>query len=165
MASQDVKVKDVDAIRLYNNKFGEFCVAVSGHLQQLCQSLQQTQEEFRRSLREIKRECEAINEEIRDARDEYDYLNANREVVDYSLIMESRKKLEHLTGYVKHHAQNCEGKGWDIVSRSTQMFNLIEQSAHQLETNLQIYVERGKVYLDKAVLYIEQYKETQLNKD
>ena len=178
MAEQDVQVKEVDVIRAYNQKFGEFFVSFSEHLRQLQHALHEKLEEFQQIKRDIQKEREKIDEEIsqarKDAQDAYDYgsyetyyrPDGSSHTVfkpDYDYIRQCRDKYEHLSGPVYHNAQHCEGIAHNRLMQATQIVNTIDQRTKTLNSSFQNYVERGRQYLDKVALYIDQYKENNLN--
>lgn len=178
MANQDVQVNEVDVIRAYNQKFGEFYMSFSEHLRQQLHVLQEKLEEFQQIKQEIKREREKIDEEIRQAKekceDSYNhgsYVTHHRPdgssystfVPDYKYINQCRDECDHLCGPVYHRAQDCEGHAHDRLVRATQMVNAISQKTNTINTSFQNYVERGRQYLDKVAQYIDQYKENTPN--
>lgn len=178
MANQDVQVNEVDVIRAYNQKFGEFYVSFSEHLRQLQHVLQEKIEEFQQIKQDIKREREKIDEEISQARqnaeDAYNYgsyetyyrPDGSSYTVfepDYDYIRQCREEYEHLSGPVYHNAKNCEGLAHNRLMQATQIVNMLEQRTNSINSSFQNYVERGRQYLDKVAQYIDQYKENNPN--
>jgi transcription termination factor NusB len=174
MANQDVQVNEVDVIKAYNPKFGEFFVSFSEHLRQLQHALQEKLEEFQQIKQDIKREREKIDEEIRQARqkaqDAYNYgsyetyYNSDGSSYtefkpDYDYIRQCREEYEHLSGSVYHNAKTCEEYAHGRLLQATQIVNIVEQRTNSLNSSFQNYVERGRQYLDKVAQYIDQYKE------
>ena len=173
MANQDVQVKEVDVIRTYNQKFEEFYESFSEHLNQFRRALQEKLEEFQQVKRDIKREREKIDEEIRQARQKaqdaedcgsYEtYHNPDGSTYtvfepDYEYIRQCREEYEHLGGPVFHNAKHCEELAHSKLMQATQYVNLVEQRTKSLNSSFSNYVERGRQFLDKVAIYIDQYK-------
>lgn len=174
MANQDVQIREVDVIRAYNQKFGEFYVSFSERLRQFRHALEAKLEELQQINQEIKSEREKIEEEIRQAKekceDSYNhgsYVTHRRPdgsrystfVPDYRYINQCRDECDHLCGPVYHHAQDCENHAHNRLVQATQIINMIEQQTDKISSSYQKYVERGQQFLDKAVQYIDSYKE------
>ncbi len=156
MAEQDVQVKEVDVIRAYNKKFGDFLNSFSGHIHQLRQQLQEKREELQQMVRKIKKEKERVYEEKQEAYErmiEAYTQGAHRD--DYSL----HDEYEHLVS-VYHSVQNCAELGHARLTRAEQIINEIDSRTRKIETEFQKYVQQGRLYLDKVELYIDQYKES-----
>ena len=136
MANQDVQIREVDVIRTYNQKFGEFYVSFSEHLRQFRHALEAKLEELQQINQEIKSEREKIEEEIRQAKEKCE---------------ESYSHGSYVTHY-NPHAHNR-------LVQATQIINMIEQQTDKISSSYQKYVERGQQFLDKAVQYIDSYKE------
>jgi len=179
MAENEVQVKEVDAIRVYNQKFGNFHESFSEHLQQLRQALLAKLDELSQIKREIKKERERIDEEIHYAQQRYDnsynygsYKTYYRPdgssytkfIPDYNYISQCRDRLDHLKGPIYHNAQNCEELAHNRLMQATQMVNIIEQKTDSINSSFQNYVKRGQQYLEKVILYIDQYKDNDLKK-
>ena len=178
MSNQDVNVKEIDVIRLYNQKFGDFLVAITEHIHQLQQHLQEKQEKLQQVVQDIKKEKDKVEDEIRRAREQYDdaYNHGTYEIVhhidgststhfkpDYDYIYQCREKVEHMEGHVRHVVQQCKELGHHHLLRANQMFNEINSRSKKLENEFQNYVQQGRLYLDKVEQYIDQYKESELN--
>lgn len=174
MANQDVQIREVDVIRAYNQKFGEFYVSFSERLLQFRHALEAKLEEFQQINQEIKSEREKIDEEIRQAKEKCEesyshgsYVTHQRPdgscystfVPDYKYINQCREKYDHLSGPVYHHAQDCENHAHNRLVQANQIMNMIEQQTDKISSSYQKYVERGQQFLDKAVQYIDNYKE------
>ena len=160
MAEQDVQVKEVDVIRVYNKKFGEFSVSFSEHMQQLLHAVHEKLETLQQINKDIKRERANIDDEIRQARQNfYDSMSEN----DSENIGKCREDYEHLSGHVYHQAKNCGELSHSKLMQATEAVNIIEQRTKKTITMFQTYVERGRQYLDKVEQYIDQYKDTHLN--
>ena len=157
MAGQDVQVKDVDAIRAYTQKFGDFYTSFHENMQRLQHILQEKQEMLQQALRDMKKEREKIDDEIREARererDAYDYGSQN-----YDEIRRCREEREHLEGYVFHHAKNCEGLGHSKLMQATQIIDSMIRRTRNLDSDYQTYVSNGQTFLKKAEMYIDQYR-------
>lgn len=163
MAEQDIKVKDLNALILYNSKFREFYATVYQHMRQLRNAMQQTLDECQRMMREVKREHEHVRQEVRDAREEFNHLSSLSGQIDYSLISESRRRLDHIEGHVYQVVMSCEGTAWSHLSTIKTRINLLGQCMQWLETNFPTYVERGSKFLNLVTQHIEEYQKTQVN--
>lgn len=176
MAKQDVQVKDVDFIRAFNRQFGDFLVLFTEHLEQFRRSLQEKLDAMEEAKRDIKRERAEIDRELSEARERYwasynhgSYVTHRRPdgstsrvfVPDQDYIDECREEYEHIDGPVYHNAQICEGLAHSKLMQSTQSVNLFLQRSDRLRGQFQNYVTNGRAFLDKAVQYIEQYKDKQ----
>jgi len=172
MNSQDVQVREVDSIRVYNQKFGEFLESFNEHLHQLQQAVHKKLDELTQIKEDIKIEREKLDEEIHQAKlvleDSYNYGsyetyyredgNSYTEFIpDYDYISQCRDKLDHLKG-VYHNAQVCEGLAHKKLIQATQVSNMIEHRSNTFNSSFQNYVRRGQQYLEKVILYIDQYK-------
>ena len=178
MANQDVQVSEVDVIRAYNQKFGDFQVSLSEHLHQLLHTVEEKQERLQQIMQEMKRERERIDEEISRARERANdaYNCGSYETVyrsdgssytrfrpDYDYIRECRKELEHLEGPIYHQAQVCADYGWSKLVQANQIIHEINDRTNKLNNSFQTYVGQGRIFLDKVALYIDQYKSSNLN--
>lgn len=157
MAEQDVQVTDIDAIRAYNQKFGDFYTSIHEHMLRLQHVLQEKQEMLQQALRDIKREREKIDDDIRQAknreRDAYDSSNG-----DYDTLRKCREEREHLEGPVFHQAKSCEGVAHSKLMQSTQLIEGMIYSTRKLDSDFQTYVSSGHSYLKKVEMYIDQYR-------
>ena len=160
MANQDVQVKEVDVIRVYNRKFGDFLVSFTEHVNQFQRSLQKRLDEMERAKREIKQERARIEDEIRDARVAY---RASFNYDDQAYTSRCRAEYEHLDGPVYHDAQLCESMVHSKLMQSTQAVNMFLQKSDRLKQQYQNYVGNGRVFLEKAAQYIDQYKGQGIN--
>ncbi len=147
MSSQDVKVQEIDVIRLYNQKFGDFLVAITEHIHLLQQRLQEKQEELQQVVQDIKEEKEKVEDEIRGACEQYEdaYNHGTYETVrhpdgstsshfkpDYEYIRRCREEKEHLEGHVRHVVQQCAEEGHHHLLRAVQMYNELNSPKHCL---------------------------------
>ena len=178
MSNQDVRVKEIDVVRLYNQKFGDFLVAFTEHIHQLQQHLQEKQEKLQQVVQDIKNEKEKVEDEIRRVREQYEdaFNHGTYERVyhpdgstssyfkpDYDYIRRCREEKEHLESHVRLVVQQCAGEGHHHMSRADQMFNEMNSRSKKLDTEYQNYVQQGRLFLDKVEQYIEQYKESDLD--
>ena len=174
MSNQDVQIREVDVIRTYNQKFGEFYVSFSEHLRQFRHALEAKLEELQQINQEIKSEREKIEEEIRQAKEKCEESYSHGSYVthynpdgskystfvpDYKYINQCQEECDYLSGQVYHHAQDCENHAHNRLVQATQIINMIEQQTDKISSSYQKYVERGQQFLDKAVQYIDSYKE------
>lgn len=179
MANQDVQIKDVDAIRVYKQQFGDFYQSFSEHIHQLNNALHRKLEELQQIKTQLKREREALDEQIREAHQRsqnaynvgsyrtYYRQDGSTHIEfepDHNYIMQCRAEYEHLSGPVYYNMQNCAELIHNKLMRATVAVNLIEQKTNATNNTLQTYVENGKKFLDLAAQYIEQYKEQTPNK-
>ena len=160
MAGQDVNVKDIEAIMRYSGQLGEFQATVTALMCQLRQVAQQKLDSFREALQDVKEERRLLDAEIRNARDEFDNLRRNSRIVDYREISESKRRLEHLEGFIIHNVRHCVQDVYGCVWESQSKANWINDRSKSLETSLQKYAENGRLFLAKLIQYLEQYKET-----
>lgn len=157
MAEHDVQVKDIDAIRAYNQKFGDFYTSIHEHMRRLQQILQEKQEMLQQTMRDMKKEREKIDDDIRQAR------NKERDAYDSSdrddeTIRKCREEREHLEGPVYHIAQTTEGLAHSKLMQSTQLIEGIINRTRKLDSEFQTYVSNGRAYLKKVEMYIDQYR-------
>ena len=177
MNSQDVQVKEVDSIRVYNQKFGEFLESFNEHLYQLQQAVHKKLDELTQIKQDIKIEREKLDEEIHQAKrvldDSYNYgsyetcyradgSSYTEFIPDYNYISQCQDNLDHLIGPVYHNVQICEGLANNRLMQATQISNMIEQRTNSFNSSFQNYVRRGQQYLEKVILYIDQYKDNNL---
>lgn len=157
MAEHDVQVKDIDAIRAYNQKFGDFYTSIHEHMRRLQQILQEKQETLQQTLRDMKKEREKLDDDIRQARnrEEDAYNSSNR---DDETIRKCRDEREHLEGSVYHQAKTCEELGHSKLMQSTQLIEGMINRTRKLDTEFQTYVSNGRAYLKKVEMYIDQYR-------
>ena len=178
MAKQEVEIKEVEVIKVYNHKFGDFHESFIGHIHQLQKVLQEKAEKMQQARQAIKKEWDNINDEIAEARrknqeahnhgtyethynpDGSSYKNF---VPDYNYISQCRKEFEHLSGPVYHNAQVCDGMAHDRLMKANEIVYTINQRTSRLIQSFQTYVGNGRQYLEKVAIYIDQYKETHLN--
>ena len=160
MAKQDVQVREVDVIKEYNRKFGEFQDTFIGHLHQLLKALHMKLENMQQMQEDIRRERELIDEEIRIAhqrwKDSYDS-------GDDRFIFECRQEYDHLSGSICPHAQHCKEAAHNCNMSAKQSAGFIEYKTKFLEQSFQSYVSRGRQFLEKAAVYVEQYKDNNPN--
>lgn len=160
MAKQDVEVSKVDVIKAYNRRFGDFRDAFSGHLHQLLDALNKRLENMHQMQEDIKREREILDEEIRVARQR---LNDSFHSDDDRYVFQCRQEYDHLTGHIYHNAQHCSLSAHSCNLSAKQSAGFIEYKTKALEQSFNTYISRGRQFLDKAVLYVEQYKENTPN--
>ena len=178
MAEKEVQVKEVDVIRVYNQKFGDFNVSFCEHMNQFLHLLQDKLETLQQAKNDIKRERARIDEEISEARQRYsDSLNCGSYetrykpdgssystfVQDYDYIRQCREEYEHISSFIYHNAQICDSLAHNRMVQATEIVNMIQNRTTKIISSFQIYVQHGRQYLDKVVQYIEQYKSTNLN--
>ena len=178
MAQHDVRVNEIDVIKIYNRKFGDFSVSFCGHMHDFRHGMREKLEEFQKVKQDIKRKRERIENEIRDARRKcedsyncgsweiYNYPDGSCERVfepDHDYIRQCREEYNQLKGPVYNNAQNCEELAHRRLMQATNIVSTIEQRINEIVSSFQNYVERGRMYLDKVEQYIEQYKEANPN--
>ena len=84
----------------------------------------------------------------------------NTEDGDYFYVYECREKYEHLNSHVKHQIIQCEGIAFNIVSRSSTMFNEMQERIIRLEEQFRTIVEKGITFLTVAEEHIRNYQDT-----
>ena len=157
MANQDVQLNEVDVIRTYNQKFGDFYTSIHEHMRRLQHVLQEKQDMLQQTMRDMKREREKIDDDIRQARnrEEDAYNSSNR---DDETIRKCRDEREHLEGYVYHHAKTCEELGHNKRMQSEQLIEGLINRTRKLDSEFQLYVSSGRSYLKKVEMHIDQYR-------
>ena len=177
MPKQDVQVKEVDVIRLYNQKFGDFIVSFSEHATQLQNTVKKIEEQLKQAVQEMKRELERIDDEVREARERAQdaYNCGSYEVVyqsdgnsytqfvpDYDYIEKCRDEFEHLQGSIYHQAQTCHDLGQSKMAQADHLIYEICERTNKINSTFQMYVSQGQNFLNKVVQYIDQYKSDNL---
>ena len=157
MAEQDVQVKDVDAIRTYNQKFGDFYTSIHEHMHRLQRILQEKQDMLQQALRDMKKEMEKIDDEIHQAKRREDDAYSGGAQNDDD-IRKCREEREHLEGSVYHHAKTCKELGHSKLMQSTQLIEGIINRTRKLDSEFQTYVSNGRTFLKKAEMHIDQYR-------
>ena len=157
MAEQDVQVKEIDVIKLYNKKFGDFYTSIHEHMHRFQHVLQEKQDMLQQTMRDMKKERERIDDDIRQARRrENDAISGGTQNADN--IRKCREEREHLEGYVYHHAKTCEGFAHSKLLQSTQLIEGMINRTRKLDSEFQTYVSNGRSYLKKVEMYIDQYR-------
>ena len=157
MAEKDVQVKDVDAIRTYNQKFGDFYTSIHEHMRRLQQILQEKQDMLQQTMRDMKRVREKIDDDIRQVRiRERDAYRSGK--IDDETVRKFRDERDHLEGFIYHQAKNCEELGHSKRMQSEQLIENLINRTRKLDSEFQAYVSSGRAYLKKVEMYIDQYR-------
>lgn len=158
MANSDVDIKEVQMLRLYNQKFDDFGNSFISNLRQVEDDLDEMLNEMEAMVRDIDNQMDIVKGRISYYEDAEMRCYRSKEV-DYKWVRYYRDNKEHMLAF-KAQLVNFTSEAHGYIQRSRPMINQIKERLSIFRKNLPLFFERGKLFVEKAEEHILSYKET-----
>ena len=157
-SQQDVRLKEIDALRGYNVKFGTFLEIMSLELKKIPEKLQEISRNVDKKSNAAQEQYEQVHMEAKAARNEWYALNAERER-DPVAILNCRRKLDHVEGHVTPMMRGYADLAQTFSSSAQRDIDQIIEMTEKYRNRLTVMVENGRKFLERAEEQVRNYKE------
>ena len=158
-SGQDVNLKEVDVLREFSGKFGDFLEIMTMDLNRVLESLLRIQEEVNQKAKNASEQHEEARADAKKARNEWQNL-MSQSTRDPKEVTQCRQRLDHAEGHVQPLMRNYSDLSQTYASHAKRDIDQMMDLTSKYRNKLITMVENGRKFLALAEDQVRNYKET-----